>query len=84
MADPDLVPTAAAWPGSGSSAAANCASFSAAGNAPSGAGNSICNHMPDCCGTPVVQPAVVLPSGHLRWDVADLRRQLTELRERGE
>jgi DNA-binding transcriptional MerR regulator len=32
----------------------------------------------------VVRPAVVLPSGHLRWDVADLRRQLAELRERGD
>ena len=32
----------------------------------------------------VVHPAVVLPSGHLRWDVADLRRQLAESRERGE
>jgi hypothetical protein len=31
----------------------------------------------------VVRPAVVLPSGHLRWDVADLRRQLSELRHGG-
>jgi hypothetical protein len=31
----------------------------------------------------VVRPAVVLPSGHLRWDVADLRRQLSELRPGG-
>ena len=27
----------------------------------------------------LVLPAVVLPSGHLRWDVADLRRQLAAL-----
>jgi hypothetical protein len=31
----------------------------------------------------VVRPAVVLPSGHLRWDVADLRRQLSELHHGG-
>jgi DNA-binding transcriptional MerR regulator len=29
-----------------------------------------------------VRPALVLPSGHLRWDVADLRRQLREVHER--
>lgn len=27
-------------------------------------------------------PTVVLPSGHLRWNLADLRRQLRELRQR--
>jgi predicted site-specific integrase-resolvase len=31
-----------------------------------------------------VRPALVLPGGHYRWDTADLRRQLTELRERDE
>jgi DNA-binding transcriptional MerR regulator len=31
----------------------------------------------------VVRPAVVLPSGHLRWDVTDLRRQLREIRQSG-
>ena len=29
-------------------------------------------------------PAVVLPSGHLRWDLDDLRQQLRALRERDE
>lgn len=28
-------------------------------------------------------PALVLPSGHLRWDLDDLRRQLRESRGRG-
>ena len=29
-------------------------------------------------------PTVVLPSGHLRWDLDDLRQQLRALRERDE
>lgn len=29
-------------------------------------------------------PALVLPSGHLRWDLEDLHRQLRETRQRGE
>ena len=32
----------------------------------------------------VVTPALVLPSGHFRWDLAALRRQLTELQPRPE
>jgi hypothetical protein len=27
-------------------------------------------------------PSLVLPSGHLRWNLEDLRRQLRELRNR--
>jgi predicted site-specific integrase-resolvase len=30
-----------------------------------------------------LEPAVVLPSGHLRWRIEDVRRQLAELRRRG-
>lgn len=29
-----------------------------------------------------LRPAHELPSGHLRWDLNDLRRQLRELRQR--
>jgi excisionase family DNA binding protein len=29
-------------------------------------------------------PTLVLPSGHLRWNLEDLRRQLRELRHRGD
>lgn len=32
----------------------------------------------------LLSPAVVLPSGHRRWDMADVRRQLAALRERDE
>jgi DNA-binding transcriptional MerR regulator len=32
----------------------------------------------------ILQPALVLPSGHRRWNMDDLRRQLRELRERDE
>ena len=31
----------------------------------------------------LLKPTVVLPSGHLRWSLEDLRRQMRELRERG-
>jgi DNA-binding transcriptional MerR regulator len=31
-----------------------------------------------------LQPSLVLPSGYYRWDVEDIRRQLREMRERGE
>lgn len=31
-----------------------------------------------------VKPAQVFPSGHRRWILDDVRRQLTEARERGE
>jgi hypothetical protein len=31
----------------------------------------------------LLRPTVVLPSGHLRWSLEDLRRQMRELRERG-
>lgn len=30
----------------------------------------------------ILTPTVVLPSGHRRWDMADVRRQLAELRQR--
>lgn len=30
----------------------------------------------------LLRPAHVLPSGHLRWNLEDLRRQLREVRER--
>lgn len=30
----------------------------------------------------LLRPTVVLPSGHLRWDLDDVRRQLDELRQR--
>lgn len=30
----------------------------------------------------LLTPAVVLPSGHYRWDLDDVRRQLIELRRR--
>lgn len=30
----------------------------------------------------LLRPAHVLPSGHLRWDLDDLRRQLREVRQR--
>jgi predicted site-specific integrase-resolvase len=29
-----------------------------------------------------VQPTVVLPSGHLRWSLADIERQLEDFRRR--
>ena len=29
-----------------------------------------------------LEPTLVLPSGHYRWDIDDIRRQLRELRER--
>jgi predicted site-specific integrase-resolvase len=29
-------------------------------------------------------PTLVLPSGHYRWEIADIRRQLRALRERTE
>jgi excisionase family DNA binding protein len=29
-----------------------------------------------------VKPTMVLPSGHRRWDLEDVRRQLRELRQR--
>ena len=29
-----------------------------------------------------LEPALVMPSGHYRWDVEDIRRQLRELRRR--
>ncbi len=32
----------------------------------------------------LLKPAVVLPSGHLRWSREDIERQLKEIRERGE
>ncbi|GAA4737632.1 MerR family DNA-binding transcriptional regulator [Actinomycetospora chibensis] len=32
----------------------------------------------------VLVPATVLPSGHRRWDLGELRRQLDELQRRGE
>ncbi|MGE3285417.1 MAG: helix-turn-helix domain-containing protein [Pseudonocardia sp.] len=32
----------------------------------------------------VLRPKLTLPSGHHRWDLDDLRRQLRELRDRGE
>jgi predicted site-specific integrase-resolvase len=32
----------------------------------------------------LLRPTVVLPSGHLRWSLDDLRRQMRELRERGQ
>jgi DNA-binding transcriptional MerR regulator len=28
----------------------------------------------------ILRPTMVLPSGHMRWDLDDLRRQLRELR----
>ena len=31
----------------------------------------------------LLKPAIVLPTGHLRWSLEDLRRQMRELRERG-
>jgi DNA-binding transcriptional MerR regulator len=31
----------------------------------------------------LLTPTLVLPSGHYRWDLDDIRRQLRELRERG-
>jgi predicted site-specific integrase-resolvase len=31
----------------------------------------------------LLKPTVVLPSGHLRWSLDDLRRQMRELREQG-
>jgi predicted site-specific integrase-resolvase len=31
----------------------------------------------------LLKPTVVLPSGHLRWSLEDLRRQMQALRERG-
>jgi excisionase family DNA binding protein len=31
-----------------------------------------------------LRPTVVLPSGHLRWSLEDLRRQMQEIRERDE
>jgi predicted site-specific integrase-resolvase len=31
----------------------------------------------------LLRPTVVLPSGHLRWSLDDLRRQMQALRERG-
>jgi predicted site-specific integrase-resolvase len=30
----------------------------------------------------LLRPTIVLPSGHLRWSIEDLRRQMRELRER--
>jgi DNA-binding transcriptional MerR regulator len=32
----------------------------------------------------ILVPTMVLPSGHRRWDMDDLRRQLREQRERDE
>lgn len=32
----------------------------------------------------LLKPTVVLPSGHLRWSLEDLRRQMRALRERGD
>lgn len=32
----------------------------------------------------LLKPTVVLPSGHLRWSLEDLRRQMQALRERGD
>jgi predicted site-specific integrase-resolvase len=31
----------------------------------------------------LLKPTIVLPTGHLRWSIEDLRRQMRELRERG-
>jgi excisionase family DNA binding protein len=31
----------------------------------------------------ILRPTVVLPTGHLRWSLDDLRRQMRELREHG-
>jgi predicted site-specific integrase-resolvase len=31
----------------------------------------------------LLTPTLVLPSGHLRWNLEDLRQQLAELREQG-
>ena len=32
----------------------------------------------------LLRPTVTLPTGHHRWDLEDIQRQLRELRERGE
>jgi predicted site-specific integrase-resolvase len=32
----------------------------------------------------LLRPTVVLPSGHLRWSLDDLRRQMRELRQQGQ
>ncbi len=32
----------------------------------------------------LLRPTVTLPSGHYRWSLADLQRQLAELRDRGD
>lgn len=32
----------------------------------------------------ILEPTLVLPSGHRRWDLDDLRRQLRDLRKRDE
>ncbi|OZM77277.1 MULTISPECIES: helix-turn-helix domain-containing protein [Pseudonocardia] len=32
----------------------------------------------------LLTPTLTLPTGHHRWDLEDIRRQLRELRERGE
>lgn len=31
-----------------------------------------------------LKPTLVLPSGHMRWNLDDLRRQMREIRERPE
>jgi predicted site-specific integrase-resolvase len=31
----------------------------------------------------LLKPTIVLPTGHLRWSIEDLRRQMRELREQG-
>jgi predicted site-specific integrase-resolvase len=33
--------------------------------------------------TGILKPTVVLPSGHLRWNLDDLRRQMRNLRQPG-
>jgi predicted site-specific integrase-resolvase len=32
--------------------------------------------------TGLLKPTVVLPTGHLRWDLDDLQRQMREIRQR--